>query len=115
MKVLSVILPNYNHAHWLRRALRAHAEQAGDEVEILVVDIGATDDSITVVEQLARSYSCIRLLRMRPFSPSALAAAWWRSVTTDRAQRARLQPMLSTEVYNPAAAARHTNVVRVQA
>jgi len=63
MKALSVILLNYNQAHWLRRSLRAHAEQAGDSTEIIVVDDGSSDDSIAVIERLARIYPSIRLLR----------------------------------------------------
>ena len=34
-------------------------------------------------------------LRLRPFSLSALARAWWRSITVDRGKRASLQPLLS--------------------
>ena len=41
MKTLSVILLNYNQAHWLRRSLRAHAEQADEQTEIIVVDDGS--------------------------------------------------------------------------
>lgn len=63
MKALSVILPNYNHAHWLRRSLRAHAEQADETVEILVVDDGSTDESVAIIESMARIYPSIRLLR----------------------------------------------------
>ena len=63
MKTLSVILLNYNQAHWLRRSLRAHAEQADTSIEILVVDDGSTDASVAVIEQLARNYPSIRLLR----------------------------------------------------
>ena len=63
MKTLSVVLLNYNHAHWLRRSLRALAEQSDASIEILAVDDGSTDASVAVIEQLARSYPSIRLLR----------------------------------------------------
>jgi glycosyltransferase involved in cell wall biosynthesis len=63
MKTLSVILLNYNQAHWLPRSLRAHAEQADASIEILVVDDGSTDASVAVIEQLTRNYPSIRLLR----------------------------------------------------
>jgi glycosyltransferase involved in cell wall biosynthesis len=63
MKTLSVILLNYNQAHWLRRSLTAHAEQADASTEILVVDDGSTDGSVAVIEQVARAYPSIRPLR----------------------------------------------------
>jgi glycosyltransferase involved in cell wall biosynthesis len=65
MKALSVILLNYNQVHWLHRSLRAHAEQADASVEVLVVDDGSGDDSVAVIESLARSHPAIRLLRHR--------------------------------------------------
>lgn len=63
MKTLSVILPNYNHAHWLRRSLRAHAEQADRDTEIIVVDDGSTDDSLAVIARLMRRYPSIQLIQ----------------------------------------------------
>lgn len=63
MKTLSIILLNYNHAHWLRRSLRALAEQADATTEIIVVDDGSTDDSHAVVDQLAQCYSAIATIR----------------------------------------------------
>jgi glycosyltransferase involved in cell wall biosynthesis len=63
MKTLSVILLNYNQAHWLRRSLCAHAEQADERVEIIVVDDGSADGSAAVIERMARTYAAIRPFR----------------------------------------------------
>jgi glycosyltransferase involved in cell wall biosynthesis len=63
MKTLSVILLNYNQAHWLRRSLRAHAEQADDATEIIVIDDGSTDDSLAVIDRLAQRYRAIKCIR----------------------------------------------------
>ncbi len=63
MKTLSVILLNYNQAHWLRRSLRAHAEQADEQTEIIVVDDGSTDGSPAVIERLTHIYPAIRSIR----------------------------------------------------
>ena len=50
---LSVILPNYNHGHLVRRALTALARQDPDE--IIVVDDASTDDSLAILQDFARS------------------------------------------------------------
>ncbi len=48
----SVILPNYNHGHLIRRALTALAGQNPDE--IIVVDDGSTDGSVAILQDFAR-------------------------------------------------------------
>jgi glycosyltransferase involved in cell wall biosynthesis len=63
MSLLSVILPNYNHAKWLKYSLRAVAQQSNGAVEILVVDDASIDESIEVIRELAREFPAIRLLR----------------------------------------------------
>jgi glycosyltransferase involved in cell wall biosynthesis len=60
---LSVVVPNYNHGHWLERSLRGLAEQADSSVEILAIDDGSTDDSVAIIERLALRYPSIKLLR----------------------------------------------------
>jgi hypothetical protein len=60
---LSVIVPNYNHAHYLPRALDAILGQSVLPKEILVVDDCSTDDSVQVIEGFARRNSLIRLIR----------------------------------------------------
>jgi glycosyltransferase involved in cell wall biosynthesis len=49
---ISVILPNYNHGHLIRRALTALAKQNPDE--IIVVDDGSTDGSLAILQDFAR-------------------------------------------------------------
>jgi glycosyltransferase involved in cell wall biosynthesis len=63
MTQISVILPNYNHADWLPRALRAFLSQDLPPDEIIVVDDGSTDSSVSVIESFQREHKCIRLIR----------------------------------------------------
>jgi glycosyltransferase involved in cell wall biosynthesis len=60
---LSVVLPNFNHAHVIPRALHAIARQLPAAKEIIVVDDGSTDDSIEVIARLCGEFRSIRLIR----------------------------------------------------
>src|ERR1700688_3595306 len=60
---LSVVLPNYNHAKFVGRALAALLGQERTADEIIVIDDGSTDDSMAVIERIAAAAPAIRLLR----------------------------------------------------
>jgi glycosyltransferase involved in cell wall biosynthesis len=60
---LSVVLPNYNHAKLIGRALAALLGQERAADEIIVIDDGSTDDSVAVVERIVATAPAIRLLR----------------------------------------------------
>lgn len=59
---VSVIIPNYNHAPHLPRALRAVLRQSLPPVEIIVVNDGSTDNSLEVLADFARQHPLIRVL-----------------------------------------------------
>jgi glycosyltransferase involved in cell wall biosynthesis len=61
--MLSVVLPNYNHAKFIGRALAALLGQERAADEIIVIDDGSTDDSTAVIERIAAGAPAIRLLR----------------------------------------------------
>jgi glycosyltransferase involved in cell wall biosynthesis len=60
---ISVILPNYNHAKWVGRALEALLAQDPAAEEIIVIDDASTDDSIAVIERFAADSPSIIFLR----------------------------------------------------
>ncbi len=64
MPELSVIVPNYNHGRYLRAALRAHLYQTRPPLEVIVVDDASTDDSVAIVEWLAKEHPRLRLIRL---------------------------------------------------
>jgi len=60
---LSVVMPNYNHAKYLPRSIRAIAEQTRPPDEFLILDDASTDDSVAVIEEHAARYPFVRFLR----------------------------------------------------
>jgi len=59
---LSVVMPNFNHAHLLPRAIRALLAQERPADEIVIVDDGSTDNSRSVIEEIAVNAPSIRIL-----------------------------------------------------
>jgi DNA-binding beta-propeller fold protein YncE len=49
----SIIIPTYNYAHYLPRALESALAQPGEDYEIIVVDDGSTDGTRDLVRRMA--------------------------------------------------------------
>ena len=56
-------MPNYNHSRYLRESLGAILQQSVKPEEIIVVDDASTDDSVAIVEEIARDHPIVRSLR----------------------------------------------------
>lgn len=56
---LSVVVPAYNRAHLLGRALKSIQEQSFRDFEVIVVDDGSTDDPAEVVAELNDNRFCV--------------------------------------------------------
>lgn len=61
---VSVVIPAYNYARFVGRAIASVMEQSGGEFEAIVVDDGSTDDTPVVLEQYLQQYPgrlhCVR-------------------------------------------------------
>jgi len=60
---ISVIMANYNHAQYLRESLSAICSQTRLPDELIIVDDGSTDDSISILEEYYSRYKFITLIK----------------------------------------------------
>ena len=51
--LVSVLVPLYNKAGWVESTVRSALEQTVDDLEVVVIDDGSTDDSLTVVTAIS--------------------------------------------------------------
>jgi hypothetical protein len=70
---LSVVVPNFNHGAVIGDAIRALVAQVPPADEIIVVDDGSTDDSLSVLERLAQAHASLRIVAL-PRNGGAIAA-----------------------------------------
>ncbi len=75
--LVSVVIPTYNHAHFLGEAIESAQAQAGVPTEVIVVDDGSEDDPAAVV----RRYPGLRLIRQENSGLSAARNTGWRNAT----------------------------------
>lgn len=54
--LFSVVIPAYNYAHTLRRAVESVLQQPGEDYELLVVNDGSTDDTERLLAELDKEY-----------------------------------------------------------
>lgn len=63
LPTLSVVMPNYNHGHFIGAALEAIVGQSRPPDEVIVLDDGSTDDSVRVIQGFVERLPRVRLIR----------------------------------------------------
>ena len=59
--MISIIIPTYNRATFLARAVKSIINQTYQDVEIIIIDDGSQDDTDIVVEQLIEKFSKFKI------------------------------------------------------
>ena len=60
---LSVVIPNFNHGHYIKEAVESVMDQSFQPLEVILVDDASTDDSLAVAGELADLHSQVRVVK----------------------------------------------------
>ena len=60
---LSVVMANYNHGHYIQEALQAILSQSFPPLEVIVIDDGSTDNSVQIIESIAKENPIVKFYR----------------------------------------------------
>jgi hypothetical protein len=63
--LVTVVIPNYNYARYLRAAVTSALNQDGVRTEVIIVDDASTDESVQVAERLVLADPRVRFIRRR--------------------------------------------------
>ncbi len=63
LMTISIVIPNYNHGHYLSKAVAHAANQSIPADEILIIDDGSTDNSLQVIQELQKQYPQLKILQ----------------------------------------------------
>lgn len=60
---ISVVLPNFNHGQFIAQAVDALVRQDLPPLEIIIIDDGSTDDSVSIIQDVAKQFPSVRFLQ----------------------------------------------------
>ena len=60
--MISIIIPIYNAEKFLAKCLDSILAQTYKNYEVICVDDCSTDNSLSILEQYAKQYSCIKVI-----------------------------------------------------
>lgn len=81
--LVSVVIPAYNAAQWIARTLESVQAQTHENLEILVVDDGSSDNGPAIVEQFAARDPRIRLIRQPNGGVARARNTGWKQAKSD--------------------------------
>ncbi len=107
---VSVVIPAWNAARWLERAVRSALDQAGPSVEVIVVDDASTDGTAEAAERLAALDPSVRVLRAARNGGPAAA----RNRGFDQARGAWVAVLDADDAFAPGRLARLTAIAAAE-
>lgn len=93
--LVSIVIPSYNGARWIREAVRSALDQTLSDIEVIVCDDASTDGTIETLADIPDS----RLRLVRNASNLGLARNWNRSLRLARG--AYLKPLMQDDLLDP--------------
>lgn len=69
--VISIVVPTYNYARYLHRALDSILGQWADDLELIIVDDGSTDNTAQIVQDYVSRYPSVRYVYQENAGPAA--------------------------------------------
>jgi glycosyltransferase involved in cell wall biosynthesis len=69
--LISVVMPNLNKGKYIRYAIESVLSQTYQNFELIIVDNGSTDESISVIQKYASNHKKIVFVREKQKGPSA--------------------------------------------
>ena len=93
--LVSVIIASYNHAPYIEASIRSVLEQTYTNIELLVVDDGSSDDSLSIIQRLSAQHGFSFIAQAN----KGLAATLNESIA--RARGALIAPFGSDDVMLP--------------
>lgn len=97
MSTISVVVPMYNEEDRIEKAVRALLSQSVPFLEVIVVDNGSTDQSISRVEAIARTNPTVRLLHETRPGCFAARNTGYDAVSSDIIARTDADSVVSSE------------------
>lgn len=96
-ELITIGIPTYNGAKYLRESLDSVINQTYQYLDILVIDDCSTDETITIIEEYQKSDNRIRLIRNQ--SNPGMVANWNRCLREARAEWIKLH--FQDDLMNP--------------
>jgi len=58
--LVSVIIPSYNHARFIREAINSVANQTYKNIELIIIDDGSKDDSVSIIKEAIKKIGSLK-------------------------------------------------------
>ena len=78
--LVSVIIPNYNHAQFLPERFRSILDQTYTNIELIVLDDCSKDDSVQVIEELIKPLEIPVVTKFNEVNSGNVFAQWQRGI-----------------------------------